>query len=351
MKRITVCGTVITALLLAALVCMPAIAAGTEYPVLDNEVATRQAHLRWQGAIMETEMSTAVTYTGALNGTSTQQMSSLLATFQGQEAQISTMTTHAGLNNLLRQMQETVRKFLDEAKVQMRAGKGRWGELQSQMKAAVDSNPNIESLKNGYWSTRNTNELANFDTRVQRAQSVIDALKAKAYDTTTPQATLDAIRAKRSALEAALAAQDNNQIRTINQEIYQLSQQLVQQVKDLQVSIPDKTIVKYYIDLGNRATARADMINNDLKALGIDTSAAEQALTSAKGHLSEAQAALDAGNIAGAQDALHKVKEDFRNLAQAYRDIAHAGSLSSDMTTTLNSMATTLDQTADRMEV
>jgi hypothetical protein len=246
-------------------------------------------------------------------------------------------------------MQETVRMFLNEAKVQMRAGKGRWGELQSQMKAAVDSNANIGSLKNGYWSTRNENELANFDTRVQRVQVVLDTLKGKGYDTTAAQGTLDAIRAKRSLLEAAILAQDTTRIQVINKDIYTLSQQLVQQVKDLQVAVPDKTIIKYYIGLGNRAVARAEMINNDLRSLGIGVTAAEQALSAVKTDISAAQAALDAGDVTGAKDALHKAKADVIALAQAYRTIAKTAGISADEAGTLETTAATLDLAAAEM--
>jgi hypothetical protein len=246
-------------------------------------------------------------------------------------------------------MQEVIRQFRTETRTQMTAGSGKYLQLTAQVKAAVDANANLKILEDTYWSTRQTNELASFDLYVEKAGNVLTSLSAKGYDTNLPQATLDSIRAKRGELQSALQARDRGTLQSIQQSILILSQQLSQQVRDLQVKVPEERRLTFWIDEGNRATARADMINADLKALGIDTSTLEPILARAKSDLAAAQQALTAGDLTGARTALQKAGQDFRDLAAAYRALVSSGKAPDTATGTVNSFATALETTAGNM--
>lgn len=343
--------TALMGMLVLAMLAVPfAAAAENSYPVMDNNVDSQKAHLTWKAAVRETEMTASVGYVATLNGTSTATLDSLVSQYTGQEAQIAGLSTHIGLNNLLRDMNQVNVQFRHELRAQMKNGKGRAAELKAQVDAAVQSNADLASLENTYWSMRTTNELENFDTRVERAASSLTVLKAKGYDTTAAQAKLDEIKAQRPLLESALNSHDRTQIQAVQQQILTLSQQLAQIVKDLQVQVPQEKKIQFHISEGNRAVARADMVNADLKSLGIDTTSAEQYTAAAKTDLAAAQSSLDAKDLTGAQASLDTAKADLKSLAQAYRDIAKRFQDDAATAATLSSTAQALDSTTASME-
>lgn len=176
--------TALMGMLVLVVLAVPCAAAENNYPVIDNNVEVQKAHLAWKAAVRETEMTASIAYIADLNGTGTGTLDSLLARYKGQEAQIPALSTHIGLNNLIRDMNQVNTPFRQELRAQMKNGKGRVADLKAQVDTAVQGNGNLASLESAYWSTRTANEPANFDTRVQRAAGVIAILKTKGYDTT-----------------------------------------------------------------------------------------------------------------------------------------------------------------------
>jgi hypothetical protein len=343
--------TALMGMLVLALLAVPfAAAAENSYPVIDNTVDSQKAHLAWKAAVRETEMTASTAYIATLNGTSTATLDALLVQYKGQEAQIAVLSTHIGLNNLLRDMNQVNSRFRQELRSQMKNGRGKAADLKSAVDAAVQSDGNLAVLESAYWSARTTNELANFDTRVERATATLAVLKEKGYDTTAAQAKLEEITAQRPVLEAALNSHDATQIRSVQQQVLTLSQELARIVKDLQVQVPEEKKIRFHISEGNRAVVRAEMVNADLKTLGIDTAAAETYTAAAKAGLASAQSALDAKDPAGARALLDTVKEDFKSLAQAYRDIAKRYQDDAPTAATLNSTAQALDSMTASME-
>lgn len=116
------------------------------------------------------------------------------------------------------------------------------------------------------------------------------------------------------------------------------------------MQVPPEKRIRFLISEGNRAVARAEMVNADLQVLSIDTTQAEQYTAAAKRDLAAAQAALDAQDIPGAQAALTRAKEDLKALAQAYRDIAKRYQDDTATPATLSSTAQALDSTISSME-
>jgi len=336
---------------LAAVLAVPALAAGTDYCYLnlDNSVASQKAHLAWKAAERETGMTASIAYIDTLNGTTTTTLDQFLAQYREQKAQVATLSTRTGLDNLLREMNKVNMQFRQELRDQMKAGHGRPAELKAQADAAVQGNAALVSLESAYWSTRTTGELANFDIRVQRATNVLSNLTAKGYDTTQAQVKLTQITALRGSLESALDSHDHTQIHEVQQQILTLSQELARIVKDLQVKVPHDRRILYHIHEGNRAVVRAEMINADLRSLDIDTLLAEQYTGAAKTSLAAAQAALDANNTGSTKTSLDAARQDLKSLAQVYRDIAGRYKPGATTSSTLTSTAQALDTTAATM--
>lgn len=317
--------TTLIGMLAISMLALPVAAAGIKPGNLlqDNQLNSQIAHITWKSAVIETEMSTSLEYIRALNGTDTNTLSSQLSDIQAKKMQIASLTTAIGISNLNQDIKQINTQFREELRKQMKTGHGNPAELKSLVDAAVHGDASLTSLESSYWATRTSEELADFDLRIQRSQTVIDSLQAKGYDNSTAQAKLGEITDKRSSLESALASHDKTQIDTLQQQIGSLWQQLAAIVKELQVQEPlqEKQILDR-INEGNRAVARADMVNADLKALSIDTTLAEQYTASAKANLEAAQAAITAGDPEQAQASVDAVKQDFGNLSQAYRDIS-----------------------------
>ena len=308
--------TALIGMLAIGMLALPVAAAGIKPGTLlpDGQLSSQTAHITWKSAVRETQMSTSIAYISTLNGTSTATLGSILSEFQAKKSQIASLTTVIGLSNLNRDMEQINTRFREELRIQMKTGHGKTAELKSLIDAAVQGDVSLTSLESSYWSTRTSEELANFDLHVQRSQIVIDSLHARGYDTAMAQARLTEITDKRASLESALASHDKTQIDTVQQQLTPLWQQLATIVKDLQVQDPvqEKQILTR-INEGNRAVERADMVNADLKALSIDTTLAEQYTAAAKVNLAAAQASLTGGNLEEAQVSIDAVKQDFRN--------------------------------------
>jgi len=344
--------TAFIGMLAISMLALPVAAAGMKPGNLmqDNQLSSQIAHITWKSAVREIEMSTSIAYIGMLNGTSTATLSSKLSEFQAKELQIASLTTDIGLNNLNRDIEQINTQFREELRTQLKTGRGKNAELKSLVDAAVQGDASLASMESSYWTTRTSEELANFDLRVQRSQTAIDSLKVKGYDNTTAQAKLGEIIAKRSSLESALASHDKNQIGPVQQQIGTLWEQLATIVKGLQVKVPsqDKQILSR-INEGTRAVARADMVNADLKALLIDTTLAEQYTAAAKVNLAAAQTSLTAGNLEQAQVSIDAVKLDLKNLSQAYKDISHRYQVPADAASEATAIAGAIDSTVTSM--
>jgi hypothetical protein len=343
--------SIVMAMLAIGLMAIPACATDTTFPVLDNQVAVRQAHLAWKIAEQESGMQSAIGYIGTLEGADTSKLSAIESEFSSIASTVGSLDTHAGLNSVVHKLVQKGIEFRLEGVRQMVAGKGSWTDLRAAISAGLDRDAAaIDALELAYRNTRTDLTLENFHTRVDRAQKVLDALKAKGYDTAPAQATLDAIRAKEAALKAALESQDTDQVRTVWAELNDLSKQLAAQVKDLQVQVPQEKKIRFWIGVGTRAVDRAGQVIGDLERLGIDTSTLEPVLDKARNHLKVAQDAAASGDLTGAQLALSDLRTDFRDLAGAYRDLAGKEKLTGKSLREARSMAGALDSAADQIK-
>jgi hypothetical protein len=343
------CIPVIAGVLLLALLCCTVSAAGNVPVSSTNGIAIRQAHLAWTSLEKETEMKTAIYYVTTLFSTDTTNMSADLAAFQAEETRIPSAASDVDLSTLLDDMKNTTTLFRGETLAQMIAGQGKWDELGRQISAATANSPYITNAQNAYWNTRRTGTLADFDLWVRNSQQVLDGLKAKGYDTATPQRTLDVISSRRPDIQSALESRSEIALATINQQILPQTQAFSGQVIAVQGQVPEGRQQQFFIDQGYRVVERADKINNNLTMILIDIGPADPALTQTKIDLASSQNVLSTGNLEAARTPLRLVQKDLVDLAQAYRDVAHSAALPPALSAELNSMAIRLDNTADQM--
>jgi len=337
----------VVVLVILAVLILPAVAA--EDGAVPDTVAIRQAHLAWTALDKEYEMSTAVTYCGTLYGSDTSGMSRLLTEFKDQEARIPGTTTSGEIDALIEEMRNTTAQFGDETLAVMTKGQGKWENLEAQVLDAKDNNPYILGKKEKYWSVRTASQLAAFDTWTGEGQQRLDTLKAAGYDTTTAQRALDVFSAKRPEVKAALDKKSDLAVKTVNQQVQQLSQEFVQKLQDVQEQVPDSTRFQFFIDQGYRAVGYCDTANVALIPVILDLGDAETVLKKTKADLASAQRLLNSRSLEDVKTPLRLVQKDLSDLAQAYRDIATTTALPGDLTGELNTLALRLDNTADQM--
>ena len=327
-----------------------AFAIDTNFPILDRQVEIRQAHLEWLVAVQETSMNAIIEYIGEING-ETSKLSSLLSSSQTQTEKIKTLTTHIALNNAIRQLKQITVDFKTETKKQMDEKNGKVLQLLSRIKTALDENKiELGELKDAYWKVRKDNVLEIFDTRVNRAKDILDKLDKYGYDISEAQKKLGEIENKRSDLEEALGKKDNNAIHQTRIEILNLSKELVQIVRDLQVKIPQKAKIRYRVGLGERVVERTEIIISELETLGIDVAELKEIHKKAEADSKEARDKFTAGDLEGAVESLKKLKADFIELKEVYKELIFGEELSEETETMLESTMNSIDSAVKEMD-
>jgi hypothetical protein len=344
--------TTVIFLAVVLLIVVPASAADNPSTVTANEIGIRQAHLSWMALINDVQMNAAINYVNTVYATNTANLTSLLSTYRTTEAQIPHAATLSALNNVTADLRTITEEFRNEMNNQMAIGEG-WntGKLNSQLSAATNNNPYIQAKNDTYWNTLSEGQLGDFDADVQNAQTVIDTLDQDGYNTTDPQWTLHMIVAKRPDLKAALDLRDEYGIRSTLNDIFQLSQQLAQQVTDIQGQVPKNTKIQFLADQAGRAALRGDAINNDLKALLLDVGPEETTVSQMKTDIAGTRSMIESGNIDQASTSLILLKQDLTDLSQEYQNIADSANLPPDLAETMRSLAITLNNAATQTVV
>ena len=350
MKRILI---LLVLILTASSVSVVSVCAeDNEFPILEKQLEIRQAHLKWITAILDVSMEATVEYIDEISeGTGTSELSSLLDDFRDQTGKIETLTTHVALNNAIRQLGDILRDFRLETREQMKEHDGKDWMLLTRIVLALDENKEkLDNLEDEYWEIREKNSLEILDIYVDWAQDILDILEDNGYDTAEAQEKLDEIKDQRDDLEDALKDRDRIEILQIHLEIIDLSMELSQIVRDLQVEIPPKKIVEHWINVGDRMVERTDTIISELETLGIDVTELQKIHSKAEEDLERAQDEFDAGNLIGAIDALKDLKTDLIELRDAYEGLISEGALPEDMEAKVEAMIDTLDDTVEDME-
>ena len=204
------------------------------FPLLNDQVPVRQAHLTWLAAKEETGMQVTIDYLDSINAP-TARLSATRDEFHATAVSVSSITTSPGLDEALFLFRNQTRQFRDETDVQMRAFDGSAGELRARIHFTTDTSMKAKALEDTFWQTRERCELADFDLRVQTSQKTLDILMENGYETATAQEKLDAIVAMRSDLAKTLRTRDDAGIEEIQRQIHATSIELSRFVKNAQV--------------------------------------------------------------------------------------------------------------------
>ena len=248
-------------------------------------------------------------------------------------------------------MGDITRDFRLETREQMKEHDGKDWELLTRVIIALEADKEeLDNLEDEYWEIREKNSLEIFDIYVDWAQDILDILEDNGYDIAEAQEKLDEIKDQREDLEDALKDRDRIEILQIHLEIIDLSMELGQIVRDMQVEIPPKKVVEHWINVGDRMVERTDTIISELETLGIDVTELQEIHSKAEADLEKAQEEFNKGNLAGAIDALKDLKTDLIELRDAYEELIFGGSLPEDIEAKVEAMVDTLDDTIEDME-
>jgi hypothetical protein len=323
-----------------------------DYPILDRQIEIRQAHLAWRYAQHEIGISACIDYIYDIsNGSVTTELSFLLQDLQNQIDLIETVTTHVGLNNAIRQIKSITTDFRLELRDQIHNYGGKGIDLLSTIQTAILYNESyLNSLEDQYWDIKKTNDLEIFDIRVLNGQNILNRLGQNGNNVTNSQAKLDEIKDKRSELEDALDQRDYNEIGIVLREIFELSKELRQIVRDLQIDIPLSLRARFWIRVGERVFDRTSTIISELERLGIETTQLEQIHSKAQNNLSLAKTKYESGDINGSIDALHDLKSNFIELKDVYLELIFGGELTETLETAVELTSDALEKTIDEMD-
>jgi hypothetical protein len=101
------------------------------------------------------------------------------------------------------------------------------GQIAKLNGSAVD-----QGLKDDLWANHQQYRLKQFDTNIERSNSVITILGKYGVNTTPCQSTLSTISGKRSALETALTSKDKEGLKTVDADIRTLWEQFRTEMQD-----------------------------------------------------------------------------------------------------------------------
>ena len=342
----------IAALLLVASLLAPGIAAALDYPVLDNQLETRRRHLTWLLTLQEVSMEAVHDYIDEVSdGEGADRLETLLDEYREAVADIDSYDTHVGLNNYIRSLRDVTTSFREETRERMSQYDGRPVVLLIRIAERIDDDSErLERLRDEYLESRNRNTLANFDIRVERAQHVLDLLGERGYDVSEAQAKLDEIAALRDDLEAALVDQDNAEILRVSLEALELSRQLADHVRDLQVQVPGKRVLQHWVNVGERVLDRTDAIIDELGRLGLDTGELEDIHGEAEGYLALAVEKLEEEDYEAAAEALRGLKDSLLELREAYLDLVFPEEYPDELDDAMETLGERLEEMADNLE-
>jgi len=278
-------------------------------------------------------------------------LETLLDEYREAVADVDSYDTHVGLNNYVRSLRDVTTSFREETRERMSQYDGRPVVLLIRIAERIDDDSErLERLRDEYWESRNRNTLANFDIRVERAQHVLDLLEERGYDVSEAQAKLDEIAALRDELEAALGDKDNAEILRVSLETLELSRQLADHVRDLQVQVPGNSVLQHWVNVGERVLDRTDTIIDELGRLGLDTGELEEVRGEAEGYLALAVKKLEEQDYEAAAEALRDLKDSLLELRDAYLDLVFPEGLPDELEDAMETLGERLEDMADNMQ-
>ena len=318
------------------------------FPIFENQIAVRQAHIAWLAAKEEAGMQATIAYVASVNGSATT-LSSIHENFRQSQTGVGQAGSHAALDAILQEFRGIAQAFRDETAVQMKAAEGILHDLRTSVQSALAASASVESLGYQYWHTRETTDLADFDVMTDRAGAMLTEFRRNGYEITTAQEKLTEIITMRNELASALRTRDNPGIEQAHKKIHTASIGFAQSVRDLRVNVPPDAQIRQKIEQGSAVMTRAGMVNTDLTSRGLLTGAAETYVANGTAQLAIAANQLDNGNTEGAKATLLQFRTTVQYLRDSYRMVLVKEDLPQTTAQGVLSVAQALDMTAARM--
>ncbi|PKL70236.1 MAG: hypothetical protein CVV30_02430 [Methanomicrobiales archaeon HGW-Methanomicrobiales-1] len=345
--------------MLLALVALPAHASAASsldpstvaidtFPVFENQVSVRQAHIAWLAAKEEAGMQATIAYIASVNG-STTTLAIILGNFRQSQAALGTADTHAALDTVQQDFRRITLAFREESAARIKTLHGNPAVLPPSVQSAVTASVRVRSLEDQYWQTRTTSELAAFDLRAEQAQTLLAALRSNDYEITAAQEKLTEISTMRNALATALNSRDDTGIEQAHKKIHNASLGFVQAVRLIRLDASQDTNLRQTIEQGSAVMTRAGRINTELKSRGLGISAPAQFVSTGTAQLAAAAAQLDNGKPEDARATLLQFRSTVQSLRDAYRSVLVKEDLPRTTAQEILSVAQSLDITAARM--
>jgi hypothetical protein len=232
-RMVMLCGLCAICLVAAILPAASALGNGTSWNENPEHIAAMQAGVAYAGAVGQAQMDGAVSYIGTLsNGAGTSQLSAIESQFSGTESSVQSMTAADQIRAAETQMSADRKGFMTAARGSLREYNGTGTALSESINASVMAQSGtIQSLKDTWWTARETARMDEFARNDQNRNSVLAKLTAKGVDVSQAQAVEDQIRQEGTALKAAFDSQDGNAVRAANQQLATLCSRFRDTVK------------------------------------------------------------------------------------------------------------------------
>ena len=241
--RITMLCSICMICLVAAI--MPAASAlgnGTAWNDNPEHITAMKAHVAYVGTIGQAQMDGAISYIGTIsNGAGTSQLSSIESQFTGTESSVQSMTAGDQIKAAETQMAGDRKDFMTTARGSLKEYNGTGKALRESINASVLAQAGtIQTLKNTWWTDRETARMDMFAQNDQRRNSVLSNLTAKGIDVSQAQAVESQIQQEGTVLKTALDNQDGKAVTAANQQLESLCTQFRDLVKGYRTVHPAK---------------------------------------------------------------------------------------------------------------
>jgi len=318
------------------------------FPVMENQLPVRQAHLVYLAVKEEVGMQATIRYIASRNG-STGTLSTLMVKTDTSVHALRSAGSDTMLDAELENLRGITRLFRVETDLQMKGVSGNPNELRAEVLSAVESSSELPLLMDKYWKVRENTELADFDQRVTRAQGTLDTLAENGHEIAPAQEKLKEIITMRTELATALRSRNNAGIELAHKKIHATSIEYARIISNLRNTATSDTRLAQTIDQSIGVMTRSGMVNSNLAHSGVDTSRADELVMQGKIQILAAQNMSRENDIDGAKASLQKFRNTLKTLRDTYRAILVKEDLPQATAQGVLSVAQSLDVTASQM--
>jgi len=318
------------------------------FPIFEDQLTVRQAHVAWLAAKEEVGMQATIAYVDSIKGSATT-LSTIHENFRKSQTNVGLADSPEALDAIQQDFRGMTQSFREKTAIQMKASNGIPGELRRSLQSALAASTSIRSLDDHYWDTRKKTDLADFDLRVDGAGEMLTAFRSNGYEITAAQEKLKEITTMRNELATALRTRDNQGIEQAHKKIHASSIGFAKTVRELPMTVSPDTNMRQKIEQGRAMMTRAGMVNADLQTRGLINGSSGTYVATGTTQLAVASTQLDNGNIEGAKATLLQFRTTVQFLRDAYRAVLVKEDLPQTTAQGVLSVAQSLDITAARM--